>query len=61
MDEPNQPENQPPPAQQEEPEIDLEALTSAVERLLRRDLRLERERAFGNERRDDRFRSDTHR
>jgi hypothetical protein len=55
MDEHNEPENQPPPAQRDEPEIDLEALTSAVERLLRRDLRLERERAFGNEPRADRF------
>ena len=55
MDEPTEPENQP-PAKAEEPEIDLEALTSAVERLLRRDLRLDRERAFGNERRDDRLR-----
>ena len=55
MDEPTEPENQP-PAKAEEPEIDLEALTSAVERLLRRDLRLERERGFGADRPDDRFR-----
>jgi hypothetical protein len=60
MDESNEPaapaSNAAQGAPAEEPEIDLEALTSAVERLLRRDLRLERERAFGNERRDDRLR-----
>lgn len=54
MDDHTEPENQPNP-QQEEPEIDLEALTNAVERLLRRDLRLERERTFGADRPDNRF------
>ncbi|HYF65010.1 MAG TPA: hypothetical protein VD886_19450 [Herpetosiphonaceae bacterium] len=60
MDDHTEPENQPPASAQgtpaREPEIDLEALTSAVERLLRRDLRLERERAGGEERPKDRFR-----
>ena len=60
MDEHPEPQNQPPASSQaapgEEPEIDLDALTAAVERLLRRDLRLERERAFGADRPDPRFR-----
>lgn len=60
MDEHPEPQNQPAASAQgvtgADPEIDLDALTDAVERLLRRDLRLERERAFGADRPDARFR-----